>query len=394
MMWTLIFWASVLLVTYPYVLYPALLWLLTRGKRAPEYPDPAEWPAISIVLAAHNEIAIIRAKIENTLALDYPADKLELIVVSDGSEDGTDEVVAEYAERGVGVRLHHMPRCGGKTLAQNAGVRLASGDVLVFTDANSMFAPDALRALVRPFTDPEVGCVCGELRYTNPEELAAGKGEGVYWHYEQFLKRKESLLRSALGANGSIYAVRRNLFEELGPEIISDFIMPVRIWRRGFPVVYEPRAVAIEQSTLNFKGEFRRRIRIISRSMHGLWQERAVLNPFAHGLLAFEMFSHKVLRWLGSLFLITALGSAVPLAGQPLYRALLLCQIAFYLLAALGNLFERRLGRMRLFYIPAHFCAINFGALLALWNFLSGHRYQMWQPVSRGSSISVAHREH
>ena len=269
-------------------------------------------------------------------------------MVSDGSEDGTDEVVAEYADRGV--RLHHMPRCGGKTLAQNAGVRLAGGDVLVFTDANSMFARRVARWCGR-FADPEVGCVCGELRYANPEGRRR-QGEGVYWQTSSSSGRRVCCARPwapmadlRSGATSS---------KELG-EIISDFIMPVRIWRRGFPVVYEPRAVAIEQSTLNFKGEFHRRIRIISRSMHGLWQERAVLNPFAHGLLAFEMFSHKVLRWLGSLFLITALGSAIPLAGQPLYRALLLCQIAFYLLAALGNLFERRLGRMRLFYIPAHF---------------------------------------
>lgn len=381
MTWTLIFWAAALLIAYTYLLYPALLWLLTLGKRTLECADPDEWPSISLVLVAYNEIAVIRAKLENMLKLDYPRDRLELIVVSDCSDDGTDEVVAAYADRGI--RLHRVVQRGGKTLGQNAGVRLATGDILVFTDANSMYAADALRALVRPLADPRVGCVCGELRYVNPEELAAGKGEGFYWRYEQFLKRRESLLRSALGANGSIYALRRELFEELGAEVISDFIMPVRVWRRGFRVRYEPQAVAMEQSAVSFHGEFRRRTRIISRSMNGLWQERGVLNPFGHGLFAFQMFSHKVLRWLVPLFLIAALISAVPLAGQSLYRALLLAQLAFYLLAALGNLFQRRLGGAGLFYIPAYFCATNLGALLGLWNFLTGRRYQVWQPVSR-----------
>ena len=381
MTWTLVFWAAVLLVVYTYLLYPALLWLLTLGKRPAEYVDPDEWPSVSLVLVAYNETAVIRAKLENMLALDYPRDRLELIVVSDCSDDGTDEVAAEYAEQGI--RLYRVAQRGGKTLGQNAGVRLATSDILVFTDANSMYAADALRALVRPLADPRTGCVCGELRYVNPEDLAAGRGEGFYWRYEQFLKRRESLLRSALGANGSIYALRRELFEELGAEIISDFIMPVRVWRRGARVVYEPRAVATEQSAVSFHGEFRRRIRIISRSMNGLWQERGVLNPFTHGFFAFQMFSHKVLRWLVPLFLIATLASAVPLADQPLYRVLLSAQLAFYLLAVLGNLFQRRLGGVSLFYIPAYFCATNLGALLGLWNFLTGRRYQMWQPVSR-----------
>ena len=381
MSWPLIFWAMVLLVVYTYLLYPALLWLLTMGKRLPDYPVPTQWPSVSMVLAAYNEIAVIRAKLENTLALDYPPDRLEFIVVSDGSDDGTDAVVAPYTAQGV--KFHRMPQRGGKTLAQNAGVSLATGQLLVFTDATSMFAPDALRQLVRPFTDRQVGCVCGELRYVNPEALAAGKGEGFYWRYEQFLKRRESLLCSALGANGSIYALRRELFEVLEAEIISDFIMPLRTWRKGFRVVYESRAVAFEPSSSRFGDEFRRRLRIISRSMHGLWRNRSALNPFAGGLFAFELFSHKVLRWLAPVGLLVMLVSAIPLTDQPLYQVLLFAQLFFYALAILGNLFQRRLGKVALFYIPAYFCATNLGALLALWNFVTGRRYQTWQPVNR-----------
>jgi len=377
-----IFWTSALLIVYTYLLYPALLWLLTFWKRSPQYPDLAGWPAVSLVLAAVNEIAVIREKIENTLALDYPDGRLQIIVVSDCSEDGTDQVVAAYADQGV--LLHRMERRSGKTVAQNAGGRLASGEILVFSDANSMYAPDALRELLLPFADPGVGCVCGELRYANPEQLAAGKGEGFYWRYEQFLKRRESLLCSAVGANGSIYGLRRELFEELGEEIISDFIMPIRVWRKGFRVVYQPRAVAVERSAASFADEYRRRTRIISRSMYGLWTEAGVLNPLAHGFFTLQVVSHKVLRWLVPVLLAAILVSSAFLAGKTPFHILLGLQLVFYGLAVLGNLFQNRLGRLGLFYIPAYFCATNLGVLLGLWHFLTGRRYRVWNPVSRG----------
>ena len=376
-----LFWTAVFLVAHTYLLYPALLWLLTLWKRPVQHSALGEWLMVSLVLAAYNEIVVIREKVENILALDYPRDRLEVIVVSDCSDDGTDEVIAEYADRGV--RLYRMEERGGKTAGQNAGVRLASGDILVFSDANSMYAPEALRQLLRPFANPQVGCVCGELRYTNPEELAAGKGEGFYWRYEQFLKRRESLLRSVLGANGAIYALRRELFDELEADIISDFIMPIRIWRKGFRVVYEPGAVAVEHSAASFGGEFRRRMRIISRSMYGLWTEVGVLNPFRYGLFSFQLFSHKILRWLVPVFMIAILISSALLAGEMPFRILLGLQLLFYALAILGNLSQQRLGRLGLFYIPAYFCAINFGVLLGLWNFLSGRRYGVWKPESR-----------
>ena len=376
-----LFWTAAFLVVHTYLLYPALLWLLTLWKRPAQRPALGEWPTVTLVLVVYDEIAVIREKIENTLALDYPRDRLEVIVVSDCSHDGTDEAVAEYADRGV--MLQRMEERGGKTAGKNAGVRLACGDILVFSDANSMYAPEALRELLRPFAELQVGCVCGELRYTNPEKLAAGKGEGFYWRYEQFLKRRESLLRSALGANGAIYALRRELFDELEADIISDFIMPIRIWRKGFRVVYEPGAVAVEHSAASFGGEFRRRTRIISRSMHGLRTEAGVLNPFRYGLFSFQLFSHKILRWLVPVFLIAMLISSVLLAGEMPFRILLGLQLLFYALAILGNLSQKRLGRLGLFYIPAYFCAINFGVLLGLWHFLTGRRYGVWKPESR-----------
>ena len=377
------FWASVFLVAHTYLIYPILLYLLTVGRRTPRYAPPEELPGVAIIIAAYNEEAVLRAKLENTLAIDYPAEKLDVVVVSDASTDGTDRIVSDFAGRRV--RLHRMPERSGKTAAQNAGVELARGAFLVFSDANSMYAPDALRQLLAPFADAGVGCVCGELQYVNPGEGGAGKGEGVYWRYEQFLKLRESMLSSALGANGAIYALRRDCFEVLGSEIISDFIMPIRVWRQGYRVVYAPLAVATEYSTGTFGDECRRRRRIVSRSLYGLWTERGVLNPAAHLLFAFQIVSHKLLRWLVPVFLLAALGLNLLLAGEEeIYRVPMALQGAFYGLALLGMALPERLGGYWLFYIPAYFCATNWGALLGLLHFLSGRRHRVWQPVGRG----------
>ena len=374
-----VFWVALFLVVYTYLIYPVLLWLLGAGRKMPEYAPLSEWPTASLIIAAHNEEAVLRAKLENALATDYPAERLDIIVVSDASTDGTDRIAAEFAERGV--RLHRQEARGGKTEAQNAGVRLARGQFLAFSDANSMYAPSALKRLLAPFADERIGCVCGELQYANPDEQGAGKGEGLYWRYEQFLKRRESLLSSTLGANGAIYALRRELFVELRGDIISDFVAPLHAWRRGFRIAYEPTAVATEYSSVRFGDEFHRRRRIVSRSLYGLWTEVGVLNPFAHFFFALQMFSHKLLRWLVPVWLLVVLAVNVPLAASEYYGLLLALQVAFYGLAALGLLLPERLGRYWLFYVPAYFTATNLGTLLGLLSFLTGRRHRVWQPA-------------
>ena len=374
-----VFWAALFLVVYTYLIYPVLLWLLAAGRKMPEYASLSEWPTVSLIIAAHNEEAVLRAKLENALAMDYPAERLDILVVSDASTDDTDRIAAEFAARGV--RLHRQEVRGGKTEAQNAGVRLARGQFLAFSDANSMYASSALKRLLAPFADERIGCVCGELQYANPEEQGAGKGEGLYWRYEQFLKRRESLLSSALGANGAIYALRRELFVELPGDIISDFVAPLHAWRRGFRIAYEPTAVATEYSSGRFGDEFRRRRRIVSRSLYGLWTEAGVLNPLAHFFFAFQMFSHKLLRWLVPVWLLVVLAVNIPLAASEYYGLLLALQVAFYGLAALGLLLPERLGRYWLFYVPAYFTATNWGTLLGLLSFLMGRRHRVWQPA-------------
>ncbi|NKB67528.1 MAG: glycosyltransferase [Candidatus Latescibacteria bacterium] len=383
-LYVLLFWLSVFLIAYTYLFYPALLWLLTQMTRTPQYDPIDDWPSLSLIICAYNEAEVIGAKVENSLALDYPADRLQIIVVSDCSEDGTDEIVQTYASKGV--QLHRVAERGGKTEAQNAGVRQARGQILVFSDANSMYQKDALKTLLQPLQDEQVGCVCGELRYHNPGGGGAGKGEGFYWRYEQFLKRRESLLCSTLGANGSIYALKRDLFDELEADIISDFIMPIRIWRKGLKVVYEPRAIATEDSAATFRGEFRRRTRIVTRSILGLWQERGALNPLAHGWFAFQLVSHKLLRWLVPFFLVAAFaGNILLLDYGPLYKGLLALQVVFYALSLMGHLGHRWLERWSLFYVPAYFCATNFGVLLGWWHIVSGRRFTVWKPLDRSN---------
>ena len=377
------FWVACGLILYTYVGYPLVLWLLTLGRRSPAYAEPACLPSVSLIVTAYNEEAVLRDKLENTFALDYPADRLQVIVVSDGSSDGTDEVARSFEGR-EGFLFLRQEENAGKTTAQNAGARLATGELFVFSDANSMYAPDALRQLVRPFSG-DVGCVCGELRYSNPQRAGAGKGEGFYWRYEQYLKRRESQLGSLVGANGAIYGLRRSLFEELGPAIISDFIMPIRVRRQGHRVVYVPEAVAVEESAKRFGDEFRRRRRIVARSVYGLWRELGVLNPFARPLFAFQIVSHKLVRWFVPVLLGAMLVASVrpALHGEALFQVLLLGQLAFYGLALLGGIFPRGLGRTSLFYVPAYFCAINLGALLGLLGTLRGQRHTVWKPVAR-----------
>lgn len=379
-----IFWVAAGLILYTYLGYPILLSLFTAGRRQPTYPPPEILPTISLVVAAFNEERVLGGKLENSFALDYPEDRLQVIVVSDGSTDGTDEVARGFEGR-PGYLFLRQEHNAGKTTAQNAGVRVATGDILVFSDANSLYAADALKQLVRPFADTRVGCVCGELHYTNPQRAAAGKGEGSYWRYEQYLKRRESLLGSLVGANGSIYALRRELFEELGPPIISDFIMPIRVRLRGYRVVYAAAAVAEEEVAVGFGDELKRRRRIVARSIYGLWRSPGAVNPFAQPLFAFQVVSHKVIRWSVPALLVVMLATSigVGLARVSPYDWLLGLQVLFYAFALLGVLSPGRLGRMSLFYVPAYFCAINIGALLGLWGALRGQRHTVWKPVAR-----------
>ena len=305
-----LFLISLALLAYVIVGYPLVLRLVValRGPRLVRR-TPIE-PSLSFVISAYNEAAVIAKKLENAVALDYPAEKRQIVVISDCSDDGTDEIVAGFASRGV--TLARMPQRGGKTAGLNHTVPTLSGDIVVFSDANAIYEPSALRMLVRNFADPEVGYVTGDARYLKTGEAAADVGERAYWGYEKQMKRLETQIGSMVGGDGAIYAIRRTLWKTLPRNAINDFLNPLQIVAAGWRGVYEPEAVCWEETAGGIRAEYRRRVRIVSRSWRAVFQAGRVLNPFAMGLFAWSLWSHKVLRWASGLFVA---GAGVGAAG-------------------------------------------------------------------------------
>jgi cellulose synthase/poly-beta-1,6-N-acetylglucosamine synthase-like glycosyltransferase len=272
---------SVGVIGYVYAGYPALLWLIVRLRGARPIHRADISPRVSLVISAFNEAHVIRQKLDNALALRYPRERLEIVVVSDASDDGTDEIVQEYEPRGV--RLFRQPERGGKTRGLNAVLPTLSGEIVVFSDANAMYRPDALAMLVRNFADPEVGCVTGEAQYTAGDGAAADRGERVYWDYEIQIKRLETAVGSMVGGDGAIYAIRHSLWRPLPENAINDFLNPLQIVAEGWRGVYEPQAVCFEETAGAARSEYKRRVRIVSRSWRAVFQARQALNPLRTG---------------------------------------------------------------------------------------------------------------
>lgn len=374
-MWQLLFWGSVVVVGYTYFGYPALLFIIARFRRHRRAPGPAGAPPkVCLIISAFNEEAVIRDKIENSLSQRYPEDRLTILVASDGSDDDTIAIADEYADQGVLVR--HWPDRRGKSSVLNDIVRELEHDVVVFTDANALFAPDAIETLVRPFADPGIGCVVGKLRYIERDSTSVGRGESVYWKYEAMISSLESELESVLVANGSIFAIRRECFRELYPDVANDFQVPFDVASQGYGVVYEPRARADEHTTVYWHEEFDRKIRIVLRGLTGF----AALRKGIHGFRLWQFWSHKLLRWTVGFFIFAAFGANILLAGQSLFFTLTLAaQVVFYL-AALNGWMTRGRGRPRRWlYIPFYFTMVNASAAIAIVKFLAGHRQSVWE---------------
>lgn len=374
----LLFWGSVAVIAYVYLFYPVALVLSALVRRPRRIVHDDHRPTVTIIVAAHNEAPRLAARLDNLLALDYPVERLQIIVASDGSTDGTAALVAGYGDRGV--LLLDCPEHPGKTVMQNRAAALACGEVLVFTDANTRYAPEAVRLLVRHFADPAIGAVGGQLRYTRPGAGAAGHGELLYWRYENFLKRQEGETGSLIGVNGAIYAVRRSLYRQLDAHLMSDLAISLRIREFGCRTVFEPAAVATEQVYESTGTTFAVKRRIILRALTTIRSESRFLNPLRFKFYAVKLFSHKLLRWLVPVFLLTLLAGNLLLAGQPLYRITLAGQALFYTGGLLGLLMERQGLRSPLFFIPFYFCLVNGAALAALADFLRGRRIVTWQP--------------
>jgi len=369
-------WLSAFLVVYPAIFYPALVWLV-----ALIWPRPVKrrswFPSVTVLIPAYNEAQNIASTIQNKLDQDYPRDQLEIVVISDGSTDGTDDIVREFSSQDV--RLIRREQREGKAAGLNEGVRSARGEVLVFSDANSLFAPDAIRRMVENLADPEVGYVTGNLAYQTYMQGIAG-GCSAYMRYENALRGLETRAGSIIGVNGGVDAIRRELYTDVPRQLITDFVLPLHVIRVGHRVVYDERVRSSEVANTELGSEFRMRVRVSLRALQGISYMRQLCNPFKYRWAAFSLISHKVSRYFCFFFLAIAFLANIGLASTPGYAALIVGQTFVYLLALSG--LRKSLPALfpRLALIPAYFLMSNAAFAVAAIKFLQGETMATWQP--------------
>jgi Glycosyltransferases, probably involved in cell wall biogenesis len=383
---TALFWAGLTIVGYTYVGYGILIYILSKSKTKPAFSSPpdAQLPEVSLVVAAYNEEDFIRQKVRNSLELNYPKDKLQLIFVTDGSTDHTSEIVKEYPA----IRLFHERERRGKIHAVNRVMKEITTPITVFCDANTYLNPDAIRNLVRHFADPSVGGVAGEKKIVSKEsDNASGAGEGLYWKYESFLKRKDAEVHSVVGAAGELFAIRTNLYEPPPPDmIIEDFYLSLRVAAKGFRFAYEPDAFARETASASVEEEWKRKVRICAGGFQAMARLVYLLNPFRYGILSFQYISHRVLRWtLAPLSLLVILISNLYLAltGYPLYQALLILQLGFYVIAIAGWVMRNRKVNIKGFFVPYYFSVMNAAVYAGFIRYVRNRQSVVWDRAKR-----------
>jgi len=373
----ILFWTGTFITFYSYLLYPLLLSVLQRRTAA--RPDSGTQLAITVIITARNEARRIAEKLENTLALDYPRELLEIVVASDASTDATDEIVTRFADRRV--RLVRAPENKGKENAQWLAIQTATTPLLVFTDTATRLQPDALRILASDFNDPDVGAVSSEDELTSPNGEV--RGEGAYVRYEMALRRLESNAAGLVGLSGSCFAVRRSVCARWRTDTPSDITTALLCAQAGLRAISESRVKGSYQDLKDESKEFGRKKRTIIRGMTAVWELRESLNPFRHGLFALQVWSHKIFRWLVPVGMVLALVTSVALArDSALYRLLFLIQVAGYAAAALAQLSlgARKLMPLR---IALYFTVANLATAAAMWDFLRGVRIVTWNPSQR-----------
>lgn len=385
-----VFWIGFFLLFYTYLGYWVVLLIITRVSRGGETENEGspKLPAVSVLIAAYNEEKVIADKLKNCLTLDYPVEFLQIYVASDGSSDKTNDIVREYAARDERIHLLEFSRTGKSGVLNKAMVQLKD-EVVVFSDANTEFMPNALSNLTKHFSDESVGCVCGRLRYRNPGEVVSGKGESSYWRYETVLKKLESMMGYVSGANGAIYAIRRELFESLPNGTINDdFTISMKIVAKGYKCLYEEEAEAFEDVAPTVEGEFKRHIRDGAGHYIAMVHLLKLLNPFL-GIRSFIYWSHRIVRWFAPFILVLLFISNFLLADTNFYRATFFLQILFYISATVGMLilFLLKISKiphfLYIFYIPFYFCNLNLALLLGFLKAVSGKQKGAWNRTER-----------
>ena len=383
----LVFWICCGLLLYVYVLYPILMRVLAMRFGRPAVRGDA-LPTVTIIVTAYNEEKCITSKLDNLCKLRYPSHLVDILVVSDSSTDLTERLAATYDPERVHVLRVEGRR--GKTACQNAAAAAASGEILVFTDATTQVSVDALHRLVECFVDPEIGCVGGRLTYVSELNNCTGRGGEIYWSYELSLRAAESRLGSMIGVSGCLYAVRKRAYREINPSLISDFVIAMRMREQGLRTVLAPDATCFEATLERGSHELAMRVRVAMRSLDALIRERRFLNPLRYGCFAWQLWSHKVVRyaspvlWLGALSTNVALATsndvALALEG-PFYLALLAGQCAVLAAGLLGFVLQSRRRELGLLGQPYYFLLTNVASLIATLRYLQGERMVTWQPI-------------
>lgn len=378
-----VWWVGAAWLLYVYAGYPLLLGLIGVAARIRTRAREGWWPSVSVLIAARNEERDIGWKIRETLAWDYPADRLEVLVASDASDDRTDEIVRSF--RDPRVHLVRMEKRGGKVRALNRLAELARGEILFFTDANAGIPAECLRLMVRHFADPRVGCVTGITRSGKPQSAGAvSLGAGLYFRYESLIAGLESRLGSVLACDGAVHCLRRELFAPLQPELANDLEAPLRVARAGYLTLFEPEAYAVEKETDSPSEEFARRRRIAAQGALAMWRFRGALL----GVRGWQFLSHKFLRWLTPLPLAAVLVSSIALAHRPFYALALGAQGIFYA-AALAAFLQARQGRRvsRALAVPFYVLLGATATLVGVVEAVLGRSFDVWEiaTLSRGA---------
>lgn len=391
----ILFWTSLFIIFYSYLGYGILLFLIIKLRRILGIAKPFSGnddyePEVTLFVAAFNEKDYVDEKVKNSFSLNYAKEKVRHVWVTDGSDDGTPEILRNYD----GVEVYHEDARGGKIGAMNRGMKFVKTPIVIFSDGNTTLGENSIREIVNLFKDPKVGCVSGEKRIINKDaDAAAGAGEGIYWKYESTLKKWDAELYSVVGAAGELFAIRTELWQEVEKDtLLDDFIISLRVAMSGHTIQYNPEAYAIETASANVKEELKRKIRISAGGIQSVVRLRSLLNVFKYGTLSFQYISHRVLRWtLTPLLLLCIIPINFVLAYnsgmdiQNIYTLLFYGQILFYAASLLGWFLENRSIKVKLLFVPYYFFIMNLSVFLGFKRYMKGSQSVNWQRAKRGA---------
>ena len=391
----IIFWTAQFIIFYSYLGYGILLYFIIKLRRilglSKKFDRNKDYePEVTLFVAAYNEKDYVDEKIRNSFSLNYPREKVKHVWVTDGSNDGTPDILRKYE----GVDVYHLDERGGKIGAMNRGMQFVKTPIVIFSDGNTNLGVDSIREIVNLFADPKVGCVSGEKRiHSKIEDAAAGAGEGLYWKYESTLKKWDAELYSVVGAAGELFAIRTELWQEVEKDtLLDDFIISLRVAMAGYTIQYNPNAYAIETASANVKEELKRKIRISAGGIQSVVRLHTLLNFFRYGTLSFQYISHRVLRWtltplllllIIPINLILALNAEFQLSN--IYTLLFYGQILFYVAALTGWFLENRKIKVKVLFVPYYFFIMNLSVFLGFRRYLKGNQSVKWERAKRGA---------